>query len=60
MARLSVEPRRRGTEQGQGKKLMICEKGKLTCFEEESEMANGGISWEEFTINGGILGLGGG
>ena len=39
---------------------MICEKGKLMCFKEESEMANGGISNEEFTIKGGILGFGGG
>ena len=60
MARLSGGPRRRRTEQGRGKRLMICEKGKLTCLEEESEMANGGVSCEEFTIKCRILGLGGG
>ena len=39
---------------------MICEKGKITGFEEKTEMANGGISCEEFTIIGGVLGFGGG
>ena len=28
---------------------MICEKGKLTSFKEKAEMANGGVSCEEFT-----------
>ena len=39
---------------------MICEKGKLPCFEKKTEMANGGISCKEFTIKGGIFGFGGG
>ena len=39
---------------------MIVEKGKLTGFKEEREMANGGISCEEFMIKGGVLGFGGG
>ena len=38
----------------------ICEKGKLAGFEEKTEMANGAISFEEFTIKGGVLRLGGG
>ena len=60
MVRLSGGPRWRGTEQGQGKGFMICEKGKLPCLEKETEMGNRGISYEEFTIKGGILGFGGG
>ena len=60
MAPLSGGPPRRKTEQGLGKGFMISEKDKLRCFEKESEMANGGISCEEFKIKGGILGLGGG
>ena len=41
-----------------GKRLMIGEKGKLTCFEEETEMVNGEVSCKEFTIK--VLGFGGG
>ena len=37
---------------------MIGEKGKLTSFEEETEMANGGVSCKEFMIKGGVLGFG--
>ena len=55
MACLSGRPRRRGTEKGVGKRLMINEKGKLTCFEEETEMANGRVSCKEFTIKDGVL-----
>ena len=40
--------------------LMISEKGKLTGFEEETEMANSGLGCKEFMIKGGFLGLGGG
>ena len=39
-------------------RLMICEKGKLTGFEEETEMMDGGVSCKEFTIKGGVLGFG--
>ena len=39
---------------------MICEKGKLKGFEEETEMADGRVSCKEFTIKGGVLGFGGG
>ena len=39
---------------------MIGEEGKLMGFEEETETANGGISCEEFTTKGGVLGFGGG
>ena len=60
MARLSGGPWRRGTEKGYSKGLMICEKGKLTGFEEKTEMVNGGISCKEFTIKGRVLGFGGG
>ena len=34
---------------------MIGEKGKLTGFEKETEMANGGVSCEEFMIKGRVL-----
>ena len=37
---------------------MITEKGKLTGFEEETEMVNGKVSCEEFTIKGRVLGFG--
>ena len=60
IARLSGGPQRRGTEKGEGERLMIGKEGKLTGFEEESEMANGGVSCKEFTIKGGVLGFGGG
>ena len=60
MACLSGGPRRRGTEKGVGERLMIGEKGELTGFEEETEMADGGVSCKEFTIKGGVLGFGGG
>ena len=39
---------------------MIGEKGKLTDFEEETEMAKGRVSCKEFTIKGRVLGFGGG
>ena len=58
MACLSGRPRRRGTEKGKGKWLMIGEKGKQTGFEEETEMSNGRVKCEEFTIKGGVLGFG--
>ena len=57
MARLSGGPRWRGTKKGVGERLMIGEKGKLTCFEEETEMAKGRVSCEEFTIKSGVLGF---
>ena len=57
---LSGGPLRRRTEKGGGERLMIGEKGKLKCFEEETKMANGGVSCKEFTIKGGVLGFGGG
>ena len=50
----------RGTEKGMGERLLIGEKGKLTCFEEKTKMGNGGVSCNEFTIKGGVLGSGGG
>ena len=37
---------------------MICDKGKLTGFEEETEMADSGVSCMEFMIKGGVLGFG--
>ena len=60
MACLSGGPRRRGKEKGEGERLMIGKKSKLTGFEEEMEMANGGVSCKEFTIKGRVLGFGGG
>ena len=36
---------------------MISEKGKLTGFEEETEVKDGGVSCKEFTIKGGVLGF---
>ena len=39
---------------------MISKKGEFTSFEEKTEMANGGVSCEEFTIKGGVFGFGGG
>ena len=60
MAGLSGGPQRRGTEKGEGEMLMIGKKGKLTGFEEETEMSNGGVSCKEFTIKDGVLGFGGG
>ena len=60
MVCLSGGPRRRGTEKGVVERLMIGEKGKLTGFEEETEMADGGVSCREFTIKGRVLGFGGG
>ena len=56
--KLSGGPRQRGKEQGVGERFMIGEKGKITGFKEESEMANGGISCKEFTIKGTVLGFG--
>ena len=60
MTCLSGGPWWRGTEKGVGERLMICEKGKLMCFKEETEMANGRISFKEFMIKGRVLGFGGG
>ena len=57
MARLSGRTHRRGTEKGVGERLMIGEKGKLMGFEEETEMAYGGVSSKEFMIKGGVLGF---
>ena len=39
---------------------MIREKGKLSGFEEETEMANRSVGSKEFTVKGGVLGFGGG
>ena len=58
MARLSGGPQSRGAEKDVGERLMIGEKGKLTSFEEETKMANGGISCKEFMIKGRVLGFG--
>ena len=55
---LSGGPRWRGSEKGVGERLMICEKGKLYGFEEETEMVDGRVSCKEFTIKGGVLGFG--
>ena len=60
MGCLSGGPQRRGTEKHVGERSMISEKDKLPCFEEETEMTNGGVSCKEFTIKGGVLGFGGG
>ena len=60
MARLSGGPRRRGTEKGMGERFVICEKGKLTDFKEETEMVDGGVSCKEFTIKGRVLRFSGG
>ena len=40
-------------------RLMICEKGKLMGFEEETEMADGEVSCK-FTIKGRVIGFSGG
>ena len=58
MVLLSVGPRRRGTEKSVGKRLMIGEQVKNSSFKEEMEMADGGESCKEFTIQGGVFGLG--
>ena len=58
MAHLSGGPRRRGTEKGVGERLVICEKGKLAGFKEETKMADCGVSCKEFKIEGGELGFG--
>ena len=59
MVRLSGGLWRRGKEKGVGERLIIGEKGKLTGYEEETEMVDGGVSCKEFTIKGGVLGFGG-
>ena len=60
MACLSGGPKQRGIEKGAGKRLMIGEQGKNSGFKEQTEMADGGVSCKEFTIKGGVFGLGGG
>ena len=57
---LAGGPRRRRTEKGGGQRLVISEQGKFAGFEEKAEMANGGVSCQEFTVKGRIFGLGGG
>ena len=47
-------------EKGGGQRLVISEQGKFAGFEEKVEMANGGVSCQEFMVEGGIFGLGGG
>ena len=41
-----------------GERLVICEKGKLAGFKEETKMADCGVSCKEFKIEGGVLGFG--
>ena len=50
---------RRGTEQGVRQRLVVCEEGKLLSFQEETEMTNGRISNQQFSVEGRVLGLGG-
>ena len=60
VCKMSGGPRRRGTEKSLSKRLMISEQGKNSGFKEKMEMADGGVSCKEFTIEGGVLGFGGG
>ena len=43
VALLSGGPRRRGTEEGRGSRLVISEQGNFAGLEEKAEMANGGV-----------------
>ena len=60
MALLSGGPRRRGAKKGECERLMISEKGKLMGVKEKTEMADGGVGSEEFSVEGGVLGFRGG
>ena len=59
MELLSGRPRRRGGEKGKCERLIIGEKGKLTGFKEKMEMGERGVGSQEFSVEGGVLGLGG-
>ena len=55
---LSGGPRRRGAEQDLCQGLVICEKGKFTTLQEKTEMADGGVGCQEFSVKGGVFGFG--
>ena len=57
---MSGGPRRRGAKKGECERLMISEKGKLMGVKEKTEMADGGVGSEEFSVEGGVLGFRGG
>ena len=57
---LSGRPRSSRTEQGVHQGLVVCEKGKFTTLQKETEMADRGVSCQEFSVKGGVLEFGGG
>ena len=52
MALLSGGPWWRGTEKGEGERLMINEKSELTSFEEKTEMVDWGVGSKKLSVEG--------
>jgi hypothetical protein len=58
LALLTCRPGRRNAVHGGGEGLMISVELKRSSFQEETEVANGEVGGEEFTIESGVLLLG--
>ena len=60
MMLLSGRPWRRGPEQGVHQRLVVYEQDKLPPLQQKMEVTNSRVGSEEFSVKGGIFGLGGG
>jgi hypothetical protein len=57
MALLAGRLRRRNAGHGGNKRLMICEELKLSTFEQETKMADGGVGGQQLSVKGRVLDL---
>ena len=60
MALLSGRPEWSRTEQGVGQRLVVSEESELPPLQKETEVANSGVGSQEFSVKGGVVGLGSG
>ena len=60
MTLLPGGPRRGGAELGVRQGLVVCEKGKFTTLQKKTEVADRGVSCQEFSVKSGVFGFGGG